>query len=310
MLTSAPHYNAFNNGLTVCYLHLVLKSIEFALLQDEIVDPWMKQGRSRIRAAVDLCSNSRMLFLGSVGIDDSAGPPNATVEKPILASHLRHLVPASSDLRPPTHTARKARLAKRSAFLTNGYLSTTPPTPTSPTLTHPTFRPDSPNPARAARVAVEPRWMPRAFYQLWTVRPTSRLGAIARHFLHAFTHYVVLDTFLVLLRRMAHDLGAGGHGILESYSLTAKFVALPEIFGGRFAFQVPPGLLATCIEISVPIVIWQGLNFGYHAFATAFLIAGWEVQSWDVDLFDAPWRADSIIDLWGRRWHQVSARPQ
>jgi hypothetical protein len=137
--------------------------------------------------------------------------------------------------------------------------------------------------------------------RVWRHRPASRAGALARHALHVATHYCVLDTFLAFLRLTGPELAPGGPGTLERFALSTHFIGLPDIL----PFRVPAGLVAICIEACVPIVIWQGLNLGYHAFAVALLLAGWEVQSWDVDLFDAPWRADSIIDLWGRRWHQV-----
>lgn len=280
----------------------------------------MKRGRSRFIAATDLCCNSRMLFLGSVGLDDQAGSPNATVHKPAIASYFRHLVPADSELRPPTHTARRARLARRNSVerfnsAVNEMLSPSP-SPGSTPLAQPSQPPQPPQeptplqlPPQTTRRRMKPRWIPAPIYLLWTRRPSSRPGAIARHLLHACTHYSVLDTFLVILRRTAQDLNKGGEGVLEKYALAAKFVGLPGVLDGRFVFNVPPGLLAICVEISVPIVIWQGLNFGYHVFAILALCGGWEVQSWDVDLFDAPWRADSLIDLWGRRWHQVGLSP-
>ncbi|BEI98086.1 hypothetical protein CcaverHIS631_0303850 [Cutaneotrichosporon cavernicola] len=289
-----PKLNAFNNGFTVVFIHLALKSLEFALLHDGIVDPW--PNRPRWRAALDLCLNSRMLGLGSVGIDDTAGPPNGTVDRPVLAGYLRHLVPPDSPLRPLTHTARRARLARRRSQSFSDAVQEA----ISPSSTPGPSRPITPQNTKAT---TSPH--PTSIKGLWSRRPTSRTGAIARHVLHVTTHYVVLDTFLAFLHHTGLELSPGGRGTLERYVLQSRFIALPDMLGGRLAHHVPPGILTICIEACVPIVIWQGLNLGYHVAAVIFLCAGWEVESWNVDLFDAPWRADSIIDLWGRRWHQL-----
>ncbi|CAK9783403.1 hypothetical protein CC85DRAFT_90840 [Cutaneotrichosporon oleaginosum] len=293
-----PEFNAFNCGFTVALLHVLLKALEFALLHDRVVDPW--PSRPRWRAAFDICCNARMLCLGSVGIDDMAGPPNSEIEKPVLASYLRHLVPPESPLRPPTHSARRARIARKRSHSEN--FNEAVKESISPSPSPAPSRPQTPH-AHTARARAAPQ--PSRLRRLWSTRPASRPGAVARHILHAATHYCVLDTFLAFLRHTGPELVPGGAGTLERFVRHTPFTALPDLLGGRVAFRVPPGLLAVCIEACVPIVIWQGLNLGYHVFAVVFLCAGWEVQSWDVDLFDAPWRADSIIDLWGRRWHQV-----
>ncbi|GMK56624.1 hypothetical protein CspeluHIS016_0304640 [Cutaneotrichosporon spelunceum] len=317
-----PRFNAFNNGFTVVFVHLTLKAVEFALLAGGIVDPWA--GRPRWRAAFDLCCNSRMLCLGSVGLDDAAGPPNGTLDRPLLAGYLRHLVPPDSPLRPLTHTARRARVARAHSH-SSSVVGAIPsmqsrPTPTTPQADNKPHQladtPPKPVDTKPHNIdtgtkphkpdsGTDPQTVPSSLKRLWSHRPSSRAGAISRHALHAATHYVVLDTFFAFLQHTGRELAPGGPGTLEHYVLQSRFVALPDALGGVLATHVPAGVLAVCIEACVPIVIWQGLNLGYHVVAAAFLVGGWEVMSWDVDLFDAPWRADSIIDLWGRRWHQM-----
>lgn len=196
----------------------------------------MALGRSRHVAAVDLCINSRLVSLGSVGLDTLAGPPNASLPKhPHVERHLRH--------------KRRKR--------------------------HP--------------------------------RPTTRWGSVARHARHAFTHYVVVDTLLALLSLVGPDtLGVpqGTRNVLDKFIASTKITVLPGILD----WVLPAGGVRFSTELCVPLVIWQSLSCGYHCLALACVGSGfWEVQSWDVDLFDAPWRADSIIDLWGKRWHQVGS---
>jgi hypothetical protein len=49
------------------------------------------------------------------------------------------------------------------------------------------------------------------------------------------------------------------------------------------------------------------LGIIYHAVATVAIASTiWPSAAWDVDLFDRPFAATSVIDLWGRRWHQVT----
>ncbi|TXT04280.1 hypothetical protein VHUM_04278 [Vanrija humicola] len=194
----------------------------------------MALGRSRHIAAFDVCINSRLVSLRSVGLDTLAGPPNAALPKqPHVERHLRH--------------KRRKR--------------------------HP--------------------------------RPTTRAGSVARHVRHALVHYVVLDTMLALLRLVGPDTLGTPHGtrnVLDKFVNSTRITALPGFLG----WVVPSGGVRFLTELCVPLAIWQALSCGYHALATACIGSGlWEVQSWDVDLFDSPWRADSIIDLWGKRWHQM-----
>ena len=72
--------------------------------------------------------------------------------------------------------------------------------------------------------------------------------------------------------------------------------------------RIPTWITELICEINLALGLWQGIEWGYHSFALLAVGSGiWETESWEVDMFDAPWKADSMMDLWGRRWHQVSA---
>lgn len=135
--------------------------------------------------------------------------------------------------------------------------------------------------------------------------PRSRSEAIAFHFRQALIGYFVLDTFLSLLRFYGHttiSLPRAQAGALHAFTHKQQFVLLPAFF----PVEVPPALVRIGMVFFVGAGIWKGLEMGWHAAAVLALSTGlWEPESWDVPLFSAPWRADSLLDFWGRRWHQV-----
>ena len=54
------------------------------------------------------------------------------------------------------------------------------------------------------------------------------------------------------------------------------------------------------------LAIWGFLSVWYHFVAFLCIASGyWEPEVWDIDVFDAPLKSTSLMQLWGRRWHQV-----
>ncbi len=142
------------------------------------------------------------------------------------------------------------------------------------------------------------RWLP------YVSRGRTRLRATIRHFTHAYVHFVVLETLVTLIRHFGSDTigNPTGHPHAMASFLTKSFVLFPDLL----LIPVPRMLIEMVCEFSIAAGVWQGISWGYHTLA--FLTVGsglWEVESWEVDLFDAPWKADSMMDLWGRRWHQL-----
>ncbi|KAK4685662.1 hypothetical protein P7C73_g4480, partial [Tremellales sp. Uapishka_1] len=133
----------------------------------------------------------------------------------------------------------------------------------------------------------------------------TRSTALGRHALRLVLHYLVLDTLMALIRHFGSSTIANPAGVpsaLETFSHSDTFVILPHIYPIRPYSSV----VEIVVTVSVAVGVWQGLSLGYHAFALSAIGTGlWEWQAWEVDLFEQPWKADSILDLWGKRWHQM-----
>jgi len=145
------------------------------------------------------------------------------------------------------------------------------------------------------------RWLP------YTAHPDrSRLRATFRHAIHSAFHFFIFDTMLALLWKFGGSTIANATGTpnaLQAFVDRTSFVLFPR---SASPIRVPTLAVEIVVELSLAAAIWQAISSAYHALAALLVGAGlWEVQSWEVDLFDAPWKADSILDLWGRRWHQI-----
>jgi hypothetical protein len=259
---------------------------------------------------LDVCLNSRLVSLGSIGLDTAAGARNATITEIRVERHLRHgrkhrhVHPVSRNghdsgngnsngngkaiAKAIANANGAAIVANEAAGISNSSPGTPSPSPSPGSL--------SPRPHKHDAYTHEDLH-----------RPTTRSGAIARHATHAFVHYAVLDTMLALLRKVGPDTLAVTHASTQT-GLFAAFVKQTGItvLPGILDWDVPSVLVEVWTQCCVPLIIWQALSCGYHVIATLALSTTlWEVRSWDVDLFHAPWAADSLIDLWGKRWHQL-----
>jgi len=240
----------------------------------------MRYGRRRCVAAVDIWFNSRLISMGSVGLDVAAGAPNATIRDIKVERHLRH-----GKKHHHAHGYRHVHPQNGSAVV-NGSANGS---------------------AKLNGIANGSAHKHDAYVYSDLHRPKTRAGAIARHAGHALVHYVVLDTLLALLRRTGPNTLAVTATQTQP-GLFHKFVSQTgvRVLPGVLDWDVHPFLVEFWTQCCVPIVIWQALSGGFHVVAALTLSTGlWEVRSWDVDLFDAPWKADSLIDLWGKRWHQL-----
>lgn len=135
-------------------------------------------------------------------------------------------------------------------------------------------------------------------------RPQTRRGGVARHAWQVTWRYVLLDIVSALVRELARSTllrAGGGEGVVNAFvtDLGRRVhhycgLHLPAVIGKALAILLIP----------TNVCLWIGLV--YH-FVAAVTIAStlWPVASWDVDVFDSPFLGDSVIDLWGRRWHQV-----
>ena len=145
------------------------------------------------------------------------------------------------------------------------------------------------------------RWLP------YTAHPgRSRLRATIRHATHCAFHFFVFDTMLALLWKFGGSTIAnpcGTPNALQAFTDRTSFVLFPK---SASPVPIPTLAVEVVVELSLAAAIWQAISSAYHLLAALLVGSGlWEVESWEVDLFDAPWKADSILDLWGRRWHQI-----
>lgn len=241
-LTIAYRWAVYNNFVGISYWTVSLRYLELALLKDPVVDPWMALGRPRWVAAIDLAINLRHVYLGSIGLDTSAGPPNLALpelkpgERPQVEVHLRH-------------------------------------------------------------------WRRQP-------RPTTRLAAFARHLGHFLFIYCLEDALFTFVRAVGPDALAppGGRAWLPQYDhivpgliAETRTILLPSTIG----YVVPPFYVGVVLKAAAPMMIWGMLSGVYHLGAILCIGSGfWEPETWDTDMFDAPFRSTSLRDLWGRRWHQ------
>lgn len=169
-------------------------------------------------------------------------------------------------------------------------------------------------PSNASLRGKPPKLERHVFHKDQGPRPRSRSRAVLRHLSHAFLCYAALDTMYVLLRWYGPStFGPQGGAIVlldgkhdsigPAFADRVQFIAAPYLFGG---VVVPKFIVRSLVAIGIPLSIYGGMSFWYHVGAVLTIGGGlWEVEVWDVDLFDSPLKATSLIDLWGKRWHQV-----
>lgn len=145
-------------------------------------------------------------------------------------------------------------------------------------------------------------------YPAWVVKPPLRLSrsqAVLRHFIIFFRNYTICDTMLSLLRAYGSDTIGSSTPVphaLYQFSHKNAFIVFPKVAGG---FIAPRWLADLAAVICVAVCVWLALSMAYHFLAAIAVGTGlYEAEAWEVDLFDDPLAADSLLDFWGRRWHQ------
>jgi hypothetical protein len=144
------------------------------------------------------------------------------------------------------------------------------------------------------------RWLPMP-----TVRRT-RSQATLRHARLTATYYLVLDTMLCLLR----SLGKSTIGRPDAPPSATHIFIHKNVYSllprSTLSVHVHPWVVLLISELCIGVGVWQALSLGYHFFAMLCVGSGlYEVEAWEVDLFDQWWKADSLLELWGRGWHQI-----
>ena len=123
-------------------------------------------------------------------------------------------------------------------------------------------------------------------------RPTNRIAFTFRVFLSAVTHTFVCTVF---------------HQAILSFAGVESTTKGSTIFDETFPFLVRY-LRASIISAMIAMVVYACLQIGYDLCTIpAVLILGQDPAQWP-PAFDAPWRATSLHEFWGRRWHQWARR--
>ncbi|BEI83364.1 hypothetical protein CcaverHIS002_0312320 [Cutaneotrichosporon cavernicola] len=134
-------------------------------------------------------------------------------------------------------------------------------------------------------------------------RPTSRIGSVWRHARYAAAMYVSLDVCFSIMRRgdAIFRQPYGGPNVLETFAYGNNFFFCP----GVLDWQIPNYAIKILVQLAILAVVWMAFEGLYQLFATVQVALGAPVKAWDPNLFGAPWNSDSLIDLWGKRWHQT-----
>jgi hypothetical protein len=143
------------------------------------------------------------------------------------------------------------------------------------------------------------RWLP------YVSAGRTRSQAALRHLYHAIIHYITIDTLMAMIDVFGKGTIANPHytpNSIPRFISSHSFTLLPHFF----PMTPPPWLVEAVVELSVGAGVWQGISWGYHTFGFLAVASGlYEVEAWEVDHFDSPWKADSLLDMWGKRWHQM-----
>lgn len=136
--------------------------------------------------------------------------------------------------------------------------------------------------------------------------PRTRLQAIVRHLYRGITNLWLLDALLAIQKLLGPDTLGNPHGLpgaLHKFSHSHPVAILPHL--PFLSFVAPPWAVEMGIVAGLATGLSAGVSGAYHLLAAGALALGWEVESWEVDMMDSPLMGTSLLDVWGRRWHQL-----
>ncbi|KAH0826891.1 hypothetical protein J3R83DRAFT_4437 [Lanmaoa asiatica] len=116
-------------------------------------------------------------------------------------------------------------------------------------------------------------------------------------------------TFYVILSAAVHALSCN---VLQRAIVSFSPMSLRSLSGGSIFDETLPFYVryprASVITVLVGFAIYAFIQVCYDTCTlVAVLVFGQEPAQWP-PAFDAPWRATSLSDFWGRRWHQFFRR--
>lgn len=154
----------------------------------------------------------------------------------------------------------------------------------------------------------------RHLSHLYRSVPSTRLDAVIGHAFDAWFAYAVASLVISIVRfACGAVLSSAPTGINSVWGLEGgagalghEGVFLPK--GGAMVSHDGWGPLAVFCARSflIPFLAIQLLTALYHVCAAFFVATTlWSVEGWAIDLFSYPGCADSLLNFWSRRWHQV-----
>lgn len=151
----------------------------------------------------------------------------------------------------------------------------------------------------------------RHLSHLYRLVPPSRLDAVIGHAFDAWLGYAIASLVISAIRFACGAVQSSGP--YDVWSLQGGAGAL-----GHESVFMPDGeamtahngwgpLMVFCARsFLIPFLAVQLLTAIYHLCATFFVATRlWSVEGWAIDLFSNPGAADSLLNFWSRRWHQV-----
>ncbi|WWC68810.1 uncharacterized protein I206_102745 [Kwoniella pini CBS 10737] len=261
-----PWLNAINNGIGIGIMHLIARYLEFSFIQGPIIDRYFEsKGRHPLISALDIAVNARWIGLGSINLDNKA-KVNSGNNKLQINGH------KSSPLKDDTN------------FIDGGIK----------------LNNNKSIPEKIERK--KENWLP------WPKIKRTKFQSVKRHLFIAIKNYIIFDTCLHLIRFYGSNTIGSNYPISNAFykfSHENQFIIFPILKSIIGEILVPWWIIELITEISVAIGVWLGISCGYHLLGCLLVGSGiWETDSWEIDIFDNPLKSDSLLDFWGRRWHQ------
>lgn len=147
----------------------------------------------------------------------------------------------------------------------------------------------------------------------YTISTASRTPVVLNHLLSGFLQILAADILLAIVRAAGPStLGDPHHaqGKINTFLATTGFEVVPGLIDpcgvNEKRVELTPGFVELLVTLALGAAPYLTMN-GLYRLAAGVAIGSrlWEVESWEPDLFDRPWAADSLLDFW-RRWHHIN----
>ncbi|KAL1409104.1 hypothetical protein Q8F55_005928 [Vanrija albida] len=141
----------------------------------------------------------------------------------------------------------------------------------------------------------------------------SRAPEALRYLLLGFGQIFVAGALLAIVRTAGPStLGNPNpaRSKLATFLGTTGFELIPGVIDpcdiGEKRIVLPPVVIEVLITVALGAAPYLTMSGLYSLAAGAAVGSGlWESECWQPDLFNSPWKADSLLDFW-RRWHALN----